>query len=175
MKTITKLGVYKNLSNAIMPEYQTAGSACFDLAACLSGVESVAVISHGVKRKRVIVDNKITLHSGERALVPTGLILDIPDDYSVRVHPRSGLSWKNGISLPNAEGVIDSDYTDPMFILLVNTNKSSEGTEFLIEHGDRLAQAELVYSPQYALEQIESAPVPYEDRQGGFGSTGVKS
>ncbi len=103
--------------------------------------------------------------------ISTGLILDIPVGYSVRIHPRSGLAYKKGITLLNAEGIIDSDYTDELKILLYNTSNM----DFIIQHGDRIAQGELVKNLDYVIEECYNAPVQKTDRVGGFGSTGVSS
>jgi dUTP pyrophosphatase len=115
-------------------------------------------------------DQSITLMPGDRVMVPTGLILDIPDGYSVRVHARSGLSLKQGLILVNSEGVIDSDYVEELFVLLTNVSENAQ----VIKNGDRIAQAELVKKEEYALWEIFEAPAKKTDRDGGMGSTGTK-
>ena len=104
-------------------------------------------------------------------LVPTNLILDIPKGFSVKAHPRSGLSLKQGLTLFNCTGVIDSDYVDPLFITLVNIS----GTTRTICDGDRIIQAELQVKIDTALESTNKRPTKKTDRNGGFGSTGVNS
>lgn len=84
------------------------------------------------------------------------------------MHPRSGWSLKRGISLTNCEGVVDSDYIDPVFVIL--ENRSSEHQHIL--HGDRIAQAELVENCATTIVEISNAPAIKTDRVGGFGSTG---
>jgi dUTP pyrophosphatase len=106
---------------------------------------------------------------GDRILVPTGLIFDIPERYSVRIHPRSGLSLKQGLVLANLEAVIDSDYVQETFVLLAN-NSSVDQT---INNGDRIAQAEMIKSEEYILWEIFDAPIQKTDRAGGLGSTGI--
>jgi dUTP pyrophosphatase len=114
-------------------------------------------------------NEEIYLYSGDRVAVPTGLILDIPEGYSVRLHPRSGLALKNGISMANCEGIIDSDYVDELKVIIVNNG----GEPFVIKHGDRICQGELIKTLDYTIEQCYTKPVQKTDRNGGFGSTGV--
>jgi dUTP pyrophosphatase len=106
---------------------------------------------------------------GDRVLVPTGLIFDIPAGHSLRIHPRSGLSYKQGLVLANLEAVIDSDYIEETFIILTNQSDVDQ----TIYHGDRIAQAELIKSEEYVLWEIFDAPTQKTDRVGGLGSTGV--
>ena len=106
---------------------------------------------------------------GDRILVPTGLIFDIPTGYSVRIHPRSGLSYKQGLVLANLEAVIDSDYVQETFVLLYNRSE----VDHTINNGDRIAQAEMVKREEYILWEIFDAPTQKTDREGGLGSTGV--
>jgi dUTP pyrophosphatase len=102
-------------------------------------------------------------------MVPTGLIFDIPEGYSVRIHPRSGLSYKQGLILANLEAVIDSDYIHETFVLLTNISEN----HITINNGDRVAQAELVKQEKYAISETTNKPVQKTDRTGGLGSTGV--
>ncbi len=107
-----------------------------------------------------------------RALIPTGMVLDLPVEFSARLHPRSGSAWKNGITLINAEGVIDSDYCHEVFVPLYNTTN----IPFKIEHGDRIAQIEMIQSYRRISHITYTQATPKKnktDRQGGFGSTGV--
>jgi dUTP pyrophosphatase len=143
------LKIYKLNSTAILPKFATKQSACFDISAI---GEHVVLAKHG-------------------AAIPTGLILDIPEGYSVRIHGRSGLAYKKGINLLNCEGIIDSDYTDELKVLLYNTSN----VDFIIHHGDRIAQGELVKSLDYTIEECYTQPQQKTDRVGGFGSTGVSS
>ena len=114
-------------------------------------------------------DSSITSHPCQRALSPTGVILDIPNGYSVRIHPRSGTAIKQGMSLINCEGVIDYDYVEPLFIACVNL---SEVQTIIINNGDRVAQGELVEMTHYEIEESSTKPTQKTDRAGGFGSTG---
>jgi dUTP pyrophosphatase len=104
-------------------------------------------------------------------LIPTGLVFNIPDGYSIRIHPRSGISFKNGIQLANCEGVIDSDYYHETFVALVNMSD----VPFTIKHGDRIAQAELVQDLGAKFSETTERPEMRTNRQGGFGSTGIET
>lgn len=106
---------------------------------------------------------------GDRCLIPTGMILDIPAGYSVRVHPRSGLAFKKGLSLTNCEGIIDSDYVEQLYISVINLSEK----KIRIDHGERISQLELVQHPVYNVGTIDYKPENKTNRNGGFGSTGV--
>ncbi len=165
----TQLSYYKVNPNAEPPAYGTQHSACFDFKSCLIG-ERVRRFDRNNKEFIAPVSDKIVINPGERVLVPTGLILDIPEGYSVRLHARSGLSLKQGLVLANAEGVIDSDYVDPTYIMMSNISTIMA----TIKHGDRIAQGELVPVYPADFKEIKEAPGRKTDRQGGLGSTGVK-
>jgi dUTP pyrophosphatase len=164
------VGIFKLNENAKTPERATRLSACYDLFACLNPYDVVKSYDvNNIETPLVVPKEKeITINPGDRVLVPTGCKFKIPHGYSIRLHPRSGLSLKNGISLSNCEGVIDEDYTKPTFMLL--TNESN--IPFPVKHGDRLTQMELV-----PVIEIEFEPVPdfgdFTDRKGGLGSTGT--
>lgn len=159
------LKIYQTNPYSSFPKFATMHSACFDIAACLKG-NSVQIFGQNSSRWS---NEEIYLYSGDRVAVPTGLILDIPEGYSVRLHPRSGLALKNGITMANCEGIIDSDYVDELKVIIVNNG----GEPFVIKHGDRICQGELIKSLDYTLEQCYTKPVQKTDRNGGFGSTGV--
>ncbi|CAG1009370.1 dUTP pyrophosphatase [Phycisphaerales bacterium] len=135
---------------AILPEYQSAGAAGMDLVACLP--DSPA---------------GMTLAPGDIAVVPTGLAMAIPAGFEGQVRPRSGLSTKHGISVPNAPGTIDSDYRGELKVALVNLGRAA----FAITHGMRIAQ--LVIAPVTRAEVAEVQTLDDTARgEGGFGSTG---
>ena len=164
------LGFYKIEKDVKDPVVGTQASACFDLHAYLpEGCEVNAYTSTNQKVTVSPVNDEIVVEPGWRILIPTGLIFDIPRNCSVRLHPRSGLSYKQGIVLANSEGVIDADYVDPVFAMIYNMTD----VRVKIKNGDRVVQAELVYQPHFALMQLPSAPGQKTDRAGGFGSTGV--
>lgn len=165
-----KLRYYKLDKNAFDPVYATKGSACFDLKAFLPNDLMVDIYTLGNKNIKVKVkENQLTLKPGDRALIPTGLIFDIPEGYSIRLHIRSSVSLKKGLMLCNSEGIVDYDYVDPTYIMIGNFSSQSVN----IYNGDRIAQGELVEVKQVIMEEISEPPAQKTDRNGGFGSTGV--
>ena len=138
-----------NTSQNNLPVYETLSSAGMDVRAALN--------------------ETVTLQPLERKLIPTGLFLEIPHGYEVQVRPRSGLAYKNGVTVLNAPGTIDADYRGEVGVLLVNLSNEP----FTIASGDRIAQ--LVVAK---VEQIEWKPTSQlsetERGEGGFGSTGKK-
>jgi dUTP pyrophosphatase len=172
-----KLGIYKIADTVPDLTKATEHSACYDLRAYLH--PSVEVKGYGKHNHEIccLPDEEISqkklsvkVNAGDRLLVPTGLIFDIPEGYSLRVHPRSGLAIKYGITLCNAEGVIDSDYTHQTFITVTNTSDES----FVITNGMRMCQAELVKELDYNVEYITEPPKQKTSRSGGLGHTGTK-
>ena len=110
----------------------------------------------------------ITLAPGERALVPTGIAIALPDGYVALVHPRSGLAIKHGVTMVNAPGTVDAGYRGELQIILINHDKS-EPVSF--KRGDRIAQ--LVIQKVEHAEFVEVRDLPGSGRgTGGFGSTG---
>lgn len=155
--------------NHTAPKFATKNSACFDLSACIAGrkLKFYTRMNESFECSEII--DSIEIPAEMRVLIPTGLILDIPDGYSVRIHARSGLSLKQGLVLANSEGIIDSDYTDELMIMIKNDSLQ----RVKINHGDRIAQGELVKSIDYSIEECYNRPTQKSDRNGGFGSTGV--
>lgn len=106
--------------------------------------------------------------AGERAVIPTGIAIALPEGYVAFAHPRSGLAAKHGISIVNAPGTIDSGYRGEIKIILINTDKEAA---FEIKRGDRIAQ--LVFQKFESAKFFEVAQLPQSQRAGGgFGSTG---
>lgn len=169
--SIPILKVYKTHPDVVLPKYQTDHAACFDLAFSAKGKTEYDGFNHdNAPIKRQIHNGTgIYFSPGDRIKVPTGLIFDIPDGFSVRVHPRSGLALKQGLVLVNAEGVVDADYVDETFLLIVNTAVHG----IWIREGDRVAQAELVRDIRPHLTEISEPPAKKGNRNGGMGSTGV--
>lgn len=167
------LRVFRTQPQAVHIRRATPQSACWDVSACLTNDYKITVKnSWNETHERTVQNNQITLFSQERALIPTGWIFDIPEGYSMRLHPRSGLAWKQGITLLNAEGVIDADYIQETFVLLWNTGDMA----CVINHGDRIAQLEI--QPIIEIGCVEETNVPITQktiRDGGFGHTGVKA
>jgi dUTP pyrophosphatase len=154
-----------------LPKFGTKQAACFDLSFQAEGKATYSGYnSFNAPFTRPLSNvGAIRIMPGDRILVPTGLIFDIPEGYSVRIHPRSGLSYKQGLILANLEAVIDSDYIQETFVLLTNRSEVDQ----TINNGDRIAQAELVKKEEYVLWEIMEAPTQKTDRIGGLGSTGV--
>lgn len=143
---ITRLPHAKDLA---LPAYATEHSAGMDLLAA--------------------VVEPITLASGERALVPTGLSIALPDGYEAQIRPRSGLALKHGISLVNSPGTIDADYRGEIGVIVINHGREP----FLIERGMRIAQ--MVIAPYTRAQFSEVLELPTSARgAGGFGSTGTR-
>jgi len=153
-------------------------SACFDLTAAFNTTKEFkdradGIATYTTKNEKYLAPIDMfggyQLRAGERALIPTGIIFDLDENQSLRVHPRSGLALKYGITLMNAEGVIDPDYVEQTMIMLHNTSEE----DFVIEDGMRIAQAEIVETHRYNFVPVEDAPEKKSNREGGFGSTGV--
>ena len=175
--TSTSLKFYRLNEKAILPTFATKQSACFDLYANLINGEEVQyyqAIATKVLPRKVSFDintnrSFIPINNEERMLIPLGLIADIPEGFSVRLHSRSGMAFKQGVYLTNCEGIIDSDYVDPMFAMITNMSN----VPVKIYDGDRICQGELVRCEKYTLDESDEAPTQKTDREGGFGSTGT--
>ena len=133
--------------NAVTPEYTTDGSVGMDLAAA--------------------IDSPLLIKSGERALVPTGIALQIPEGYGGFIFARSGLAIKKGISLCNGVGVIDTDYTGEIKVAMQN----SSAQDYIINPGDRIAQLVFMSVQRTNLVKVEKLDET-ERGSNGFGSTG---
>ena len=136
-----------------LPAYATDGAAGADLRADLAPE---------------LRDGGVTLNPGERRLVPTGLIVEIPDGFEGQVRPRSGLALRHGVTVANAPGTVDADYRGMLGVILVNLG----GTPAVIEHGMRIAQLVVAPVVRAAFEAAET-PTGTARGQGGFGSTGT--
>jgi len=133
-----------------LPRRASAGSAGMDLRAALAEGEVVV------------------LEPGERALVPTGLVLEIPAGWEGQIRPRSGLAARLGLALVNSPGTIDSDYRGEVRVILVNLGQDP----VQIERGQRIAQLVIAQSPRVRLVEVDSITATERGR-GGFGSTGT--
>jgi dUTP pyrophosphatase len=178
MNITNPLKFYKLFPEAFLPEWGSTHAACFDFKACLIAGTDITVyretnekIHNTVGREmtdETTVKSYLNIFPGERVMVPTGIIMDIPLGYSVRIHPRSGLSLKSGLVLANQEGVVDADYVEPTFILLHNQSTAMA----TIYHGDKIAQGEMVVAIKYNTQETPDKPQQKSERAGGFGSTG---
>lgn len=166
---MTQLKIWKTHPYNQIPKKQTEGSACFDLQFQSAGKAQYKGFSRSNKAFTRPMSGMINIQPGDRIMVPTGLILDIPEGYSIRVHARSGLSLKQGLVLANAEGVIDSDYVEELMVLIWNISDNAIN----IHTGDRVAQAELIKDEEYSITETAARPGVKSSRIGGMGSTGV--
>ena len=138
-----------NKSEHILPHYETEASAGMDIRANIS--------------------ETVTLQPLERAIIKSGLFIELPVGFEAQVRPRSGLAAKKGITVLNAPGTIDADYRGEIGVILVNLSNES----FAIENGERIAQ--LVIAKHERAEWKEVNELSETSRgEGGFGSTGVK-
>jgi dUTP pyrophosphatase len=136
-----------NQSKHPLPEYATVHSAGMDL--------------------RANIDNPIVLKPLQRALVPTGLYIQLPEGYEAQIRPRSGLAVKHGISIVNSPGTIDADYRGEICVILINLSNE----EFTINDGDRICQ--MVITEHSRVEWQEVVKLEETNRgSGGFGHTG---
>lgn len=171
-----ELKIYKLKPDAPNPKYGTASAACFDLAAFVhyqSTIKMYTTNNEDIQMLAVEDPNGrayVEIPGHWRALIPTGLIFDIPNNYCVKVYPRSGISTKQGLNLINCVGIIDSDYVEQVYIPIYNNSQN----RIRIYSGDRIAQAELAKIEQVQLNFTEIRPERKTDRNGGFGSTGVE-
>ena len=132
-----------------LPRQATSQSAGFDL------------LAH--------VEDRVEILPGERALVPTGVAIALPDGYEAQVRPRSGLALRKGLTLVNTPGTIDADYRGEIRLIVIN-----HGTEpVVVRRGDRLAQLVVHRLPRIVLEEVDVLP-DSERGGGGFGHTGER-
>ena len=113
----------------------------------------------------------VTLEPGERAMVPTGIAIALPDGYAAFVHPRSGLAIKHGLSMVNAPGTIDAGYRGEVAVLLINHDRSES---IAIKRGDRIAQLVIQQVAHASFIEVDELPTSVRG-SGGFGSTGGHS
>ena len=142
------LRIKKLNENAVVPKAATGGSAGMDLYAC--------------------IDSDVTIKSGERVLIPTGIAIALESNsYVAYIYARSGLAIKNGITLANCVGVVDSDYRGEVKVGIINLSDSN----YTVKNGDRIAQ--MVIAPVIMPQIEEVNELDHTDRaSGGFGSTG---
>ena len=139
-----------NQSSNPLPFYQTEGSAGMDLYAN--------------------IETPIELDSLERQLIPTGIFIELPLGYEAQVRPRSGLAFKNGISVLNSPGTIDADYRGEIKVLLVNLSKD----KFVIRKGERIAQLIVARHERINWQEVRTIQELSQTKRGsgGYGSTG---
>lgn len=132
-----------------MPHYMTEGSAGVDL--------------------RAAINEMIVLKPMERRLIPTGFVIALPNNFEAQVRPRSGLAYKNGVTVLNSPGTIDSDYRGEIKVLLINLGNE----DFIIERGERIAQM-IIQKCEKAIFSVVDKLDETGRSSGGYGSTGVK-
>jgi dUTP pyrophosphatase len=130
-----------------LPSYASAGAVGMDLCAA--------------------VEAPVTVRPGERALIPTGLMVAVPPGYELQIRPRSGLALRHGIMLPNSPGTIDEDYRGEIQIILINAGEAP----FVVERGARIAQAVLAPVVRARWHEVGALEATARN-EGGFGSTG---
>lgn len=138
-----------NKSKHPLPEYSTGSSAGLDLRANLS--------------------EPVVLRPLERALIPTGLFIELPDGYEAQIRPRSGLALKKGIGILNSPGTIDADYRGEIGIILVNLSNE----KFTVNDGERICQMIISKYEKIEWEEVEALNSSHRG-EGGFGHTGEK-
>ena len=143
---MVKLLIKKLHKNIILPEYKTDGSSGMDLMAN--------------------VEQTVKILPGEKKIISTGIMVAIPEQYEIQIRPRSGLAAKNGISVLNTPGTIDSDYRGEIKVILINLGKDT----FEINKNDRIAQMIICPIIKAELKEVESLPETIRGG-GGFGST----
>jgi dUTP pyrophosphatase len=142
---------FKRLAHAAdnpLPSYESTHAAGMDLRAAL--------------------EESLELKPGERMLIPTGLQMALPEGYEAQIRPRSGLAWRNGITMLNTPGTIDADYRGEVKVLAVNLGDEP----FTVNHGDRIAQMVIAPVQQCFIKETDTLPESARG-EGGFGSTGV--
>ena len=137
-----------NQSKHPLPSYETPASAGMDLKAN--------------------IDNPLIIKPLQRALIPTGIFIELPVGYEAQVRPRSGLAIKKGITVLNSPGTIDADYRGEVMVILINLSEES----FIINDGERIAQM-IINSHERADWSLVEELVETDRGSGGFGSTGV--
>jgi len=130
-----------------LPQFETTQSAGMDL--------------------RANIDAPVVLQPGDRALIPTGIKMALPEGYEAQIRPRSGLSYKHGITVLNSPGTIDADYRGDVGVLLINHGREA----FTVEDGMRVAQMVVAQYSQFEWESVEDLDETARGA-GGFGSTG---
>ena len=144
---MVKILVKKFDKNIKLPTYKTSGSSGMDLMAHIK--------------------NKVIVGPGKTKIIPTGIAVAIPKNYEIQIRPRSGLAAKNGISVLNTPGTVDSDYRGEIKIILINLSKKP----FVVKSGDRIAQMILCPVSKGRLREVKILPRTQRSK-GGFGSTG---
>ena len=185
-----EVGVFRLHDKAVIPSYGTSLSACFDLGFYPSASDPIVkgYSENNIPLENIVMDDSVIINPGDRLLIPTGLVFKIFQkgrsvetfaditakirdlrQFSIRLHARSGMALKRGLVLANAEGVVDADYQQQVYVLLHNISKITQQ----IKVGERIAQGEVVANEDTHLFEINEYPSQHSERDGGFGSTGT--
>jgi len=146
--TILKIKKLENSKELALPKYETSGSAGMDLIAS--------------------IDEDIIIKSGEIKLIKTGIAIALEKGFEAQIRPRSGLALKNGITVLNTPGTIDSDYRGEICVILINHSK----LDFVVSRGMRIAQMIIAKYEQAEIIEVENLDETVRGKS-GFGSTGV--
>lgn len=146
--SILKIKKLENLGDLDLPKYESKGAAGLDLVAA--------------------IDNDLVIKSGEIALVKTGIAIALQQGFEAQIRPRSGLALKNGITVLNSPGTVDSDYRGEVCAILINHSK----VDFVISRGMRIAQMVISKHEQAQIVEVQELDETLRG-SGGFGSTGV--
>lgn len=138
-----------NRSHHALPAYETHGAAGMDVRAYLP-------------------EGPVTLAPGDRALIGTGLYVQLPEGYEMQIRPRSGLAWKHGITIVNTPGTVDSDYRGEIKVILMNAGREP----FVVADGERVCQMVIQQYTRVKWESVERLDRT-ERENGGFGHTGT--
>lgn len=169
--TLPGISYFSEGGEDFVPRPATESSAGADVKAYLPEGAVIGYYDHtNTNRRKAVKGGRLQLYPGERALIPTGLKVDIPLNFWLAIYPRSGTSYKKGLALNNSVAVIDNDYVEEIFISVVNRS----GVLIDIEHGERIAQAILQPQVTFPVYTLKEQPKQKTSRAGGFGSTGSK-
>ena len=145
---MTNIRIIKIDQNIDIPSYATSGSAGLDLSAA--------------------IQEEVIIAPGEHKIIPTGIAIALPSGFEAQIRPRSGLAAKNGITVLNSPGTIDSDYRGEIKVILINLSK----TDFHVTRGMRIAQMIIARYETAKLDLVDNLETT-ERGSGGFGSTGI--
>jgi len=146
-----RIKILKNGFGLPLPKYESEGAAGMDLLAAIDAIKKIKILP------------------GRAEMIPTGIAVALPLGFEAQIRPRSGLAAKNGITILNSPGTIDSDYRGEVYVMLINHSKIN----FEIERGMRIAQ--MVITPVVQFNLIETQDLDKTERGGGgFGSTGLR-
>lgn len=145
-----KVKILRLKEKATLPAYTTAHAAGMDVSACL--------------------DDSVTVEPFSSVLIPTGLAIELPEEYEAQLRPRSGLALRHLISLPNSPATIDADYRGEVGVILINHSREP----FTVNHGDRIAQMVISKVDRVEFEEVGSLS-DTKRGEGGFGHTGIGS